>query len=137
MLRHCYADKVPGKIIMMGSVHSKEASVLKGAYVAAKHGIMGLARAAAKEAGPAGVSVNVVCPGFVRTPLVEMQIPQQAQNLGISEEEVIKNVMLKNTVDGEFATIEDVAETCLFFAAHPNNALTGQSLAVSHGWNMS
>ena len=125
-----------GSIIYMGSVHSKEASVLKGPYVAAKHGLIGLAKAVAKEGGKRGVRINVICPGFVRTPLVEKQIPEQAKTLGISEEDVIKKVMLKDTVDGEFTTVDDVAQTALFFAAFPSNALTGQSLVVSHGWFM-
>jgi 3-hydroxybutyrate dehydrogenase len=125
-----------GSIIYMGSVHSKEASVLKAPYVTAKHGLIGLAKVVAKEGGPHGVRVNVICPGFVRTPLVEKQIPEQAKTLGISEQDVIKNVMLKATVDGEFTTLQDVAETALFFAAFPSNALTGQSLVVSHGWFM-
>eukprot|EP00405_Crypthecodinium_cohnii_P014432 CAMPEP_0206458930 /NCGR_PEP_ID=MMETSP0324_2-20121206/23869_1 /ASSEMBLY_ACC=CAM_ASM_000836 /TAXON_ID=2866 /ORGANISM="Crypthecodinium cohnii, Strain Seligo" /LENGTH=285 /DNA_ID=CAMNT_0053930375 /DNA_START=42 /DNA_END=899 /DNA_ORIENTATION=- len=136
-LREMYAKKVKGKIIIMGSIHSREASVLKAPYVAAKHGLVGFARTVAKEAGPSGIACNVVCPGFVRTPLVEQQIPQQAKSLGISEEEVIKTVMLSSTVDKEFTTVEDIAEACLFFAAHPTNALTGQTLNVSHGWNMS
>jgi 3-hydroxybutyrate dehydrogenase len=72
----------------------------------------------------------------VRTPLVDKQIPEQAKELGISEQDVIKNVMLKETVDGEFTTVEDVAETALFFAAFPSLALTGQSLVASHGWHM-
>jgi len=125
-----------GSIIYIGSVHSKEASVLKAPYVAAKHGLLGLCRVVAKEGAKYGVRANVICPGFVRTPLVEKQIPEQAQALGISEAEVIKNVMLKETVDGEFTTVEDVAETAVFFAAFPSNALTGQSLIVSHGWFM-
>ena len=79
---------------------------------------------------------NVICPGFVRTSLVEKQIPEQAKALGLSEEDVIKKVMLKETVDGEFTTVDDVAEVALFFAAFPSNALTGQSLVVSHGWFM-
>jgi 3-hydroxybutyrate dehydrogenase len=125
-----------GSIIYMGSVHSKEASVLKAPYVTAKHGLIGLAKVVAKEGAPHGVRANVVCPGFVRTPLVERQIPEQAQALGISEQEVIRNVMLKETVDGEFTTVRDVAETALFFAAFESNALTGQSIVVSHGWSM-
>ena len=133
---HMYKSGRGGSIIYMGSVHSKEASVLKAPYVTAKHGLIGLAKVVAKEGGPHGVRVNVICPGFVRTPLVEKQIPEQAKTLGISEEEVIKNVMLKATVDGEFTTLQDVAETALFFAAFPSNALTGQSLVVSHGWFM-
>jgi 3-hydroxybutyrate dehydrogenase len=130
-----YAQK-SGAIILMGSVHSKLASVLKAPYVTAKHGLLGLARVLAKEGGPHGVRANVICPGFVRTPLVEKQIPEQAATLKISEEDVIKKVMLKDTVDGEFTTVQDVAEVALLFAAFPSNALTGQSLIVSHGWAM-
>ena len=125
-----------GSIIYMGSVHSKEASVLKAPYVTAKHGLIGLSRVVAKEGAAHGVRSNVICPGFVRTPLVEKQIPEQAKALGITEQEVIKNVMLKETVDGQFTTVEDIAETALFFAAFPSNALTGQSLVVTHGWFM-
>ena len=125
-----------GAIIYMGSVHSKEASVLKSAYVTAKHGLIGLCKTVAKEGGEFGIRANVICPGFVRTPLVEKQIPEQAAKLGISEDEVIKKVMLKSTVDGEFTTLQDVAEVALLFASFPSNALTGQSLVVSHGWFM-
>ncbi|MCJ2182110.1 3-hydroxybutyrate dehydrogenase [Novosphingobium sp. 1949] len=125
-----------GAILFMGSVHSKDASKLKSAYVTAKHGLLGLARTIAREGGPKGVRTNVICPGFVRTPLVEKQIPEQAKELGISEDEVISKVMLGNTVDTEFTTVEDIAEVALFFAAFPSNALTGQSLLASHGWVM-
>lgn len=125
-----------GSILYMGSVHSKEASALKSAYVTAKHGLIGLARTVAKEGGKFGIRANVICPGFVRTPLVEKQIPEQAKALGISEEDVVRKVMLGETVDGEFTTLEDVAEVALLFAAFPSNALTGQSLVVSHGWSM-
>jgi 3-hydroxybutyrate dehydrogenase len=125
-----------GSVIYMGSVHSKEASKLKSAYVTAKHGLIGLAKAVSKEGAEHGVRANVICPGFVRTPLVDKQIPEQAKSLGISEDEVIKNVMLADTVDGKFTTVEDVAEVALLFASFPSNALTGQSLVVSHGWFM-
>jgi 3-hydroxybutyrate dehydrogenase len=134
-LPHMYA-KGSGSIVYMGSVHSKEASVLKSAYVTAKHGLIGLAKVIAKEGGKKGVRANVICPGFVRTPLVDKQIPEQARTLGISEADVVKNVMLKETVDGEFTTTGDVAEVALLFASFPSNALTGQSLVVSHGWFM-
>ena len=133
---HMYKSGRGGSIIYMGSVHSKEASVLKAPYVTAKHGLIGLAKVVAKEGAAHGVRANVICPGFVRTPLVDKQIPEQAQALGISEDDVIKKVMLKETVDGEFTTVDDVAEVALFFAAFPSNALTGQSLVVSHGWFM-
>ncbi len=135
-LPHMYAGKRGGSIIYMGSVHSKEASVLKAPYVTAKHGLIGLSKTIAKEGAKYGVRSNVICPGFVRTPLVDKQIPEQAKALGISEDDVIKKVMLKDTVDGEFTTIQDVAEVALLFAAFPSNALTGQSLIVSHGWSM-
>jgi len=134
-LPHMYKQK-SGSIILMGSVHSKEASPLKAPYVTAKHGLMGLARVLAKEGAAHGVRTNVICPGFVKTPLVEKQIPEQSKTLGISEEEVVKKVMLGQTVDGEFTTMEDIAEIALFFAAFPTNALTGQSLVASHGWCM-
>jgi 3-hydroxybutyrate dehydrogenase len=125
-----------GSVIYMGSVHSKEASKLKSAYVTAKHGLIGLAKAVSKEGAEHGVRANVICPGFVRTPLVDKQIPEQAKTLGISEEDVIKKVMLADTVDGKFTTVEDVAQVALLFASFPSNALTGQSLVVSHGWFM-
>jgi 3-hydroxybutyrate dehydrogenase len=135
-LPQMYKSGRGGSVIYMGSVHSKEASLLKAPYVTAKHGLIGLAKVVAKEGAAHGVRANVICPGFVRTPLVEKQIPEQAKTLGISEAEVVRNVMLKETVDGEFTTVADVAEVALFFAAFPSNALTGQSLVVSHGWFM-
>ena len=133
---HMYKSGRGGSILYMGSVHSKEGSVLKAPYVAAKHGLIGPAKVIAKEGAPHGVRANVICPGFVRTQLVEKQIPEQARALHLSEEDVVKNIMLKVTVDGEFTTLADVAEVALFFAAFPSNALTGQSLVVSHGWFM-
>ena len=135
-LPHMQKSGKGGSIIYMGSVHSKEASVLKSAYVTAKHGLIGLCKTVAKEGGMHNIRANVICPGFVRTPLVEKQIPEQAKALGISEADVIKKVMLKETVDGEFTTVQDVAEVALLFASFNSNALTGQSLVVSHGWFM-
>ena len=136
VLPHMYQGDRGGVVIYMGSVHSHEASPLKSAYVTAKHGLLGLARVLAKEGGKHGVRANVVCPGFVRTPLVEKQIPEQAQNLGISDEDVVRKVMLGQTVDGVFTTVQDVAETVKFLCEFPSNALTGQSIVVSHGWYM-
>jgi 3-hydroxybutyrate dehydrogenase len=134
-VKHMYKQK-GGALIYMGSVHSHEASPLKAAYVAAKHGLLGLARVMAKEGAHYTVRSNVICPGFVLTPLVEKQIPEQAKELGISEERVIKEVLLGETVDKEFTTLEDVAEVALFLAAFETNALIGQSICVSHGWHM-
>lgn len=125
-----------GTMLYMGSVHSIEASPLKAPYVAAKHGVLGLCRAVAKEGAENGVRSNTICPGFVRTPLVDKQIPEQAKELGIPEDEVISKVMLKNTVDGKFTTLEDVSELAVHLAAFRSAALTGQSIVVSHGWHM-
>jgi 3-hydroxybutyrate dehydrogenase len=135
-LRYMYPDQRGGTVIYMGSVHSHEASPLKSAYVTAKHGLLGLARVLAKEGAAHNVRSHVICPGFVRTPLVDKQIPEQARELGISEAEVIRRVMLGATVDGIFTTVDDVAQTALFLAAFPSAALTGQSVVVSHGWFM-
>jgi 3-hydroxybutyrate dehydrogenase len=136
VLSQMYKQGTGGSVIYMGSVHSKEASPLKAPYVTAKHGLLGLAKVVAKEGAKHGVRANVICPGFVRTPLVDQQIPEHAKALGLTEQEVIKNVMLKDAVDGEFTTLEDVAEAAVFFASFKSNALTGQSLIVSHGWSM-
>lgn len=135
-LRHMYEGKRGGTILYMGSVHSHLASKLKAPYAVAKHGLLGLARTVAKEGAEYNVRSNVICPGFVRTPLVDRQIPQLAAEFGISEAEVIRTIMLKDTVDGVFTTVEDVAQTALFLATFPSAALTGQSITVSHGWHM-
>lgn len=135
-LKYMYRGDRGGVVIYMGSVHSHEASPLKSAYVAAKHGLLGLARVLAKEGAAHNVRSHVICPSFVRTALVDKQIPEQAKELGISEDEVVRKVMLGGTVDGEFTTVEDVARTALFLCAFPSAALTGQSILVSHGWVM-
>ena len=134
-LKHMYKAKY-GRVVYMGSVHSKEASKLKAPYVTAKHGLIGLSKVLAKEGAEYNVASNVVCPGFVRTPLVEKQIPEQAAELKITEAEVIKNVMLKDTIDGQFTTTDDVADAVLFYAAAKTTVHSGQSAVVSHGWFM-
>ena len=135
-MRAMIASGKGGSVIYMGSVHSHQASPLKAPYVAAKHGLLGLAKVVAKEGAKNNIRSNVICPGFVRTPLVDKQIPEKAKEFGITEAEVIKNIMLKETVDGEFTTVQDVAQTAVFLAAFGTNALTGQSITVSHGWHM-
>lgn len=134
-VKHMYKQG-SGSLIYMGSVHSHEASPLKSAYVTAKHGLLGLARVMAKEGAQHGVRSNVICPGFVRTQLVDKQIPQQAHELGITEERVVKEVMLGETVDKQFTMVSDIAEIALVLAAFKTNALTGESIIVSHGWHM-
>ena len=123
-------------ILFMGSVRSKEASVLKAPYVTAKHGLEGLAKVIAKEGAPHHVRAYVICPGFVRRPLVDRQIPQQAKAPGLSEADVIRTVMLKETVDGASTAVDDVARVALLFAAFPTQALTGQSLLLEGGMRM-
>lgn len=134
-LKHMYAQN-GGTVIYMGSVHSHEASPLKAPYVTAKHGLLGLCRVLAKEGAAHNVRSHVICPGFVKTPLVEKQIPEQAREKGISEEEVVKKVMLGQTVDGEFTTTDDIAQLACFLAAFPTNVFTGQSFLAGHGWGM-
>src|SRR6202167_3358506 len=129
-LRHMYGSGRGGSIIYTGSVHSKLASVLKAPYVTAKHGLLGLCRTVAKEGAPHGVRANVICPGFVRTPLVEKQIPEQARRLNIDAREVVEKVMLGDTLDQQFTTTNEIAETAVFLAEQKTLALTGQSIIV-------
>ena len=135
-LRSMYASGKGGTIIYTGSVHSKLASLLKAPYVTAKHGLLGLCRAVAKEGAPHNVRAHVICPGFVRTPLVEKQIPEQARILNISEQDVIEKVMLKDSVDKQFTSTDEIADTAVFLAEQTTLALTGQSILLTHGWFM-
>ncbi|MGG1945319.1 3-hydroxybutyrate dehydrogenase [Trinickia sp. NRRL B-1857] len=135
-LTYMYERDRGGVVIYVGSVYSHVASPLKSAYVAAAHGMLGLARVLAQEGAAHNVRAHVVCPGFVRTPLLEKQIPELARELGTSDEDVVKQVMLGDTADGEFTTVDDIAQTVLFLSSFPSAALTGQSFLVSHGWHM-
>ncbi|PKH81183.1 3-hydroxybutyrate dehydrogenase [Psychrobacter sp. 4Bb] len=135
-IKHMYKGDKGGTVIYMGSAHSHEASLYKAPYVTAKHGLLGLCRVLAKEGAAHKVRSHVICPGFVKTPLVEKQIPEQAAEKSISEESVINDIMLVNTVDKEFTTVEDIAQLALFLAAFPTNVFTGQSIVASHGWFM-
>ena len=135
-MRHMIELKTGGRVIVIGSVHSVLASKNKSAYVASKHAQVGFVKALAKEGAENNISSNLIGPGFVMTPLVEKQIPEQAKELGISEEEVIQNIMLGGTVDGEFTTVQDIADVAIFLAGFKTNALTGQKIIVGHGWGM-
>lgn len=134
-LRHMYSSGRGGSVILMGSVHSYLASEQKGPYVAAKHGLVGLCRAIAREGGTRGVRANTICPGLVRTELIERQLPRFADQRGVSQAQVLEQ-MLQPTVDGEFTTTAELAEVALFLASFPSNALSGQSIGVSHGIHM-
>lgn len=124
-----------GHIVFTGSVQSFIGSKLKAPYNFAKHGVAGLAKSLAREGAPYGIYTYNLAPSFIKTPLVEKQIPEQAADLGISEEEVVRNLMLRDTVDGEFTTVEDVAGA-LYYVSQDKGALTGQSLRLTHGWAM-
>lgn len=133
--RRMKASGKSGRIVFTGSVQSFVGSKLKEPYNFAKRGVAGLAKAVAREGAEYGIYTYTICPSFIKTPLVEKQIPEQARDLGISEEEVVKNIMLRDTVDGVFTTVEDVANT-LYFLSNDQGALTGQSLRLTHGWAM-
>ena len=124
-----------GRIVFTGSVQSFVGSKLKAPYNFVKHGVAGLAKSIAREGAEHGIYAYTICPSFIKTPLVEKQIPEQAASLGISEDDVVKNIMLRDTVDGEFTTVEDVANA-LAFLANDQGALNGQSIRLTHGWAM-
>lgn len=131
-MRHMRTANRGGSIVYMASVHSKDASVDKSAYVTAKHGLIGLCKAVAKEGAAWGIRANAVCPGLVMTPLVARQLPAMAAAIGISEEAVVAR-LLSDTADGQPTTLDEVAGATVMFASFEGNALTGQSLVVSHG----
>lgn len=123
-----------GRIVNVASAHSLVASPYKGAYVAAKHGIAGLTKTVALELAEQGVTCNAVSPGYVLTPLVEAQIPDTAKARGISEEEVVRDVILSVQPTKQFVTIEQVAEAALFLCSDPAAQITGTNLTVDAGW---
>lgn len=135
-LKMMYQQAEGGKIIYMGSVHSHEPSLFKAPYITAKHGLLGLARAVAKEGGEKNVHSHVICPGFVKTPLVEKQIPEQAKEKGISEEAVVREIMLSQTVDKQFTTTSEIADLAVFLVEQSTGVFTGQSFGAGHGWGM-
>ena len=133
--RRMKASGKGGRIVFTFSVQIFVRSKLKEPYNFVKHGVAGLAKSIAREGADYGIYTYTICPSFIKTPLVEKQIPEQARDLGITEEEVVKNIMLRDTVDGQFTTVEDVANT-LVFLSKDQGALTGQSLRLTHGWAM-
>ncbi|NIJ87592.1 3-hydroxybutyrate dehydrogenase [Xanthomonas campestris] len=123
-----------GRIVNIGSIHSLVASPYKSAYVAAKHGLVGLAKVIALEAADCDITVNTLCPSYVRTPLVERQIADQARTRGIAEDAVIRDVMLKPMPKGAFIEYDELAGTVAFLMSHAARNITGQSIAIDGGW---
>lgn len=123
-----------GRIINVASAHALIASPYKSAYVAAKHGILGLTKTAALELAEFGITVNAICPGYVLTPLVEKQIPDTARERGISEEQVKSEVMLRLQATKEFVSIDEVAQTAIFLASDAARSITGTHISIDGGW---
>jgi 3-hydroxybutyrate dehydrogenase len=123
-----------GRIVNIGSIHSLVASPFKSAYVAAKHGLLGLSKVLALETANADITINTVCPAYLRTPLVDAQIAAQAQAHGLSEQEVIARIMLDPMPKKQFITVEEVAATIEFLASHAARNITGQTVVIDGGW---
>lgn len=123
-----------GRIINLASAHALVASPYKAAYVAAKHGIAGLTKTVALEVAKDGITVNAICPGYVLTPLVEAQIPDSAKSRGISEDEVINNVMLAGQPTKEFVGTEEIGDLAVFLSRRDNKSMTGGILSIDGGW---
>jgi 3-hydroxybutyrate dehydrogenase len=123
-----------GRVINIASIHGLVASPYKSAYISAKHGLLGLTKTVALEAGSFGVTVNAICPAYVRTPLVEGQIADQARTRGISEEDVVANVMLEPAAIKRLIEPEEVAELVLFLASERAGAITGVAHTIDLGW---
>lgn len=123
-----------GRIINIASAHGLRASEFKSAYVAAKHGIVGLTKTLGLEGAPFGITCNAICPGYVDTPLVEQQIPQQAKAHNMTEKEVIEKVFLERHAVKEFISVDLLAQTALFLASPQATTITGIALPVDAGW---
>lgn len=124
-----------GRIINIASAHGLVASEFKSAYVAAKHGVVGLTKTLALEGAPFNITVNAICPGYVRTPLVEKQIADQAKAHNMPESEVISKIMLQKQAVKDFVTVEELGRLAVFLAAEDNKLITGTALPVDGGWN--
>ncbi|MEL7489274.1 MAG: 3-hydroxybutyrate dehydrogenase [Pseudomonadota bacterium] len=127
-------DRGFGRIINVASAHGLVASPFKSAYVTAKHGIVGLTKTVALEGAEFGVTANAICPGYVKTPLVEKQIPDTARERGISEEEVIRDVMLEPQPTKKFVEVEEIADLAVFLCSSGANSITGAALPIDGGW---
>lgn len=125
-----------GRIVNIGSIHSLVASPYKSAYVAAKHGLIGFSKVIALETADSDITINTVCPTYVKTPLVEKQIADQARNHGISETEVVDTIMLKPMPKGVFISMEELGGICTFLISPAARNITGQAIVVDGGWTV-
>jgi len=125
-----------GRIVNIGSIHSLVASPFKSAYVAAKHGLTGFSKVLALETADADITINTVCPTYVRTPLVEKQIADQAKTHGISADRVVDEIMLKPMPKGVFISFEELAGICAFLIGPAARNITGQCIVVDGGWTV-
>ena len=123
-----------GRIVNIASAHGLTASPFKSAYVAAKHGVVGLSKTTALETAGHGITCNAICPGYVLTPIVEKQIPDQMKVHGMTRDEVIKKVMLSRQPSGDFATVEQVGGTAVFLCSDAAAQITGTTISVDGGW---
>ncbi len=123
-----------GRIVNIASAHGLVASPFKAAYVAAKHGMVGLTKTVALEVAESGITCNAICPGYVHTPLVDMQIDDTAKARGISREAVIKDVMLGEQPTKRFVTVEEITELTIFLCSEAGGSITGTSIAIDGGW---
>jgi 3-hydroxybutyrate dehydrogenase len=125
-----------GRIVNLGSIHSLVASRFKTAYVAAKHGLIGFSRVVALETADTDITINTICPTYVKTPLVDGQVADQAARHGISPEEVISEIMLKPMPKGVFISFEELAGITAFLAGPHARNITGQAIVVDGGWTV-
>lgn len=123
-----------GRIINVGSIHSLVASPYKSAYVAAKHGLLGFAKTIALETGDCNVTINTLCPAYVKTPLVEKQIASQAKENNLTEEEVINKIMLEPMPKKQFISVDELADTAAFLMSDSARNITGQTMVLDGGW---
>ena len=123
-----------GRVVNIASAHGLTASPFKSAYIAAKHGVVGLSKTVALECAGQGITCNAICPGYVLTPLVEAQIPGQMQVHGMGRDEVVKKVMLARQPSGEFATVEQIGGTVAFLCSDAAAQITGTTISVDGGW---
>lgn len=123
-----------GRIVNISSIHGLVASPFKSAYIAAKHGLVGLTKTVALEVGTYGITVNAICPGYVRTPLVEGQIADQARSYGISEDEVVEKIMLEPAAIKRLIEPDEIARLALFLTSDASRSITGASYTIDAGW---